>query len=207
MRGGSDISIPLGMYFSTALTLSPLSKRGKWPGVIYQYPDLQPLLSTYEKPTFALSFDDDSGFKVFVEADAQEKTAPSFDKWRNGDSLELFIDTRIALQARTKHRFFHHFVLFPEMINGISSRLFRLDGIEDNCVEVQSTYSKGKIAYDVTIPWAILDGFELENRATFGFGFRLNRTGYPPLFFPVASELLDKMPLLLATAEVSYESK
>ncbi len=191
------------MYCAVTLTLCPITKKGKWPGATYQYPDLLPLISTFEKPIFALSFDQESGLKIFVEADSQKPSLLSLDKWQTGDSLELFIDTRASLEARTKHRFFHHFVLFPEMVEGISSRLFRLEDTLDNTVQADCSFEKGRIAYDVTIPWNLLDGFELEDKASFGFGFRLNRTGSPSLYFPVASDLIDRMPLLLSRIEVS----
>ena len=203
MKESTTPSIPLGMFFRVELKLQRVNKAKKWPSLFYQFPDLKPLLSTSEHPSFAIGFDD-HGLKFSISSDCRSKPKMSLDKWRSGDSLELFIDSKSLHNARTKHRFFHQFVIFPESIEEVSSRLFRFEAEKrDNVVQVHVESDIDEIRYDVTIPWEVLEGFDYGETAYLGFGFRLNRTGFPALMFPVASNLIDKMPSLLARCEVS----
>lgn len=46
----------------------------------------------------------------------------TFPKIEDGDSVELFIDTKNLKTARTTHRFCHHFYFLPERVEGVMAK-------------------------------------------------------------------------------------
>lgn len=126
-----------------------------------------------------------------------------------GDSLELFIDTRNIKTAGFATKFCHHLVLFPEAYQGIYGKElthFRsedahpvLESLEE--VEVHTEKSKRKYRMRFCIPKSNFCGFEPLSFTSLGFTYRLNGFRQKPQHFSVSSYYYNiaQQPSLWAT--------
>jgi hypothetical protein len=122
-------------------------------------------------------------------------------KWRQGNSLELFFDTRGG-NSPTMNRFSHHFVIFPMHVEGICSKeVTKFRGTESRALgapnQIALNRRKQGEMYSLTIPWGALYGVNLEDSPIIAFGFRLNQPK-SHCCFPQATKQFESNPSMWA---------
>ncbi len=219
-RDENQVQVPLGLFFKVGLAPKLVASKSKWPSKEFGFPELSSLFSSKYVPEFFLGYTKDA-LKLFVSLETSRKDIPAkpkmmLDSWRSGDSLEIFIDTRPLAESRTRNRFYHQFVIYPEAIEGIQSKLYHFERDRKppliNKISPLVTWKEGECSYDISIPWQLLEGdisdtLERKEVVHLGLGFRLNLASSPrmedlPISFPVSSNILDSMPMLLARCEI-----
>lgn len=115
--------------------------------------------------------------------------------FRNGDSIELFIDTRDLKTKGVVSRFCHHFVFFPVQVQNFYGReitRFRGEDIHRLChpedLQVTPDLDDDSYSLSIEIPAACLHGYDPVSFPRIGFTYRINRIGAPPQHFAVSSE-------------------
>jgi hypothetical protein len=113
---------------------------------------------------------------------------------RQGDSVELFIDTRDLKSKGTISRFCHHFVFYAAEIQGFYGReatRFRNEDVHRLChpedLNVTPKIKSDSYSLLIEIPAHCLTGFDPMSFPRLGFTYRINRTGAPPQHFAVSS--------------------
>jgi hypothetical protein len=146
---------------------------------------------------------------LFFHFDVQEPIdAVFFPDYEKGDAIELFIDTRNNKQARTTHRFCHHFCILPEPFESVQAKeitCFRSDDShplanpDDIKVRIKQS-SKGYTAY-IMLPSNVLFGFAPQDTHAIGFCYRILRTGKDPQHFALSSfhYRIEKYPYMWPT--------
>lgn len=139
-----------------------------------------------------------------------EQTGLSFEidvkqPFAEGDSVELFIDTRDLKTAGFITRFCHHFVILPKAMDGIIAQeitAFRTDDRHELCdgsaIEVKSEFQKRGYTLNIFIPAECLHGYDPSSFERLGFTYRINRFGGDPQHFAVSSDYfnIEKEPSL-----------
>lgn len=125
-----------------------------------------------------------------------------------GDSVELFFDTRDVKTSGFNTRFCHHFFFLPKTIEGISKgekTHFRTDDSHPLCdpqeLECQVVLKKKGYQMKIFIPSHCLVGYDPKQFDRIGFTYRINRQGEEPQHFSVISKeyQLDQQPSLWAS--------
>lgn len=131
-----------------------------------------------------------------------------YPRYREGDSLEVFLDTRDVKNAQSVHRFCHHFVFLPEETEGVrAEEVTRFRGEEAHELAnpelfvVQTTVSRRGYEMEVNLPKETLHGYDPSEFKRLGFACRINRFGGEPQHFGLSSRFfsLEKHPGLWAT--------
>ena len=147
------------------------------------------------------------GLRFFVDV-KQPNPQVAFPDIHKGDSIEFFIDTKNLKQARTTHRFCHHFYFLPERIEGIMARestRFRTEDSHPHCasddLEVKIVRKKKSYTAEIFIPEKCLVGFQPEKGSSIGFTYRINRTNEKAQHFVLSSSYcqIDQYPYLWST--------
>jgi len=119
----------------------------------------------------------------------------SFPNLSQGDSLELFFDTRDVKTAGFNTRFCHHFYFLPEEVDGQMSgeiTKFRTEDTHDLCdpseLKVIPHFKKTGYILQIFIPGHCLFGYDPEQFDRLGFAYRINRSGGPSQHFCVVSD-------------------
>ncbi len=138
---------------------------------------------------------------------------PEWPKYKNGDAVEVFIDTRNMRGFRLLHRFCHHFVLFPEALEGVSSKeitQFRTEQTRslalDNSVKLELIQSKRNTQLVAYFPSDVLFGWNVDEIQAIGFAFSCHsseRTALP-FSFPLNAKRvsLEQFPYRWATLQL-----
>jgi len=112
-----------------------------------------------------------------------------------GDSVELFIDTRDVKTSGFNTRFCHHFFFLTEAIEGHSAgeiTKFRTEDVHALCdpneLKVKSLTQSTSRILNIFIPSHCLYGYDPEQFDRLGFSYRINRAGGFPQHFSVSSE-------------------
>jgi len=147
-------------------------------------------------------------FRIVVEEAYEQAYFPDF---RKGDSVELFIDTLNLKKKRLFGASCHHFVFFPEKIEGSLAKevsKFRGEDAHDlaeakdllNLVDME----KKRYTLNLEIPNYCLHGYEPSIGKKIGFTYQINRSQNPPQHFSLSSYdfLPEKNPHLWATLEL-----
>ncbi|PIS01458.1 MAG: hypothetical protein COT84_02165 [Chlamydiae bacterium CG10_big_fil_rev_8_21_14_0_10_35_9] len=130
---------------------------------------------------------------LHIEVDVPFQEA-SLSDFRKTDSIELFFDTRDLKEKDIITQFHHHFVFFPEKIEGTLGReitRFRTDDMHMLC-EPQSLvatpfYGKKNYILDIEIPLSALHGYDPTAFKRLGFCYRINRKDADPQHFGISS--------------------
>ncbi len=148
-----------------------------------------------------------AGLLFSIQVQQPEALSVLYPDFRQGDSIELFIDTRAIASAKTTHRFCHHFYFLPERFEGRLAgecTRFRTEDTHPLCSEEQLEYSvqkkaKGYIA-SIMIPKECLVGYDPQKGSRLGFTYRINRPQGPSQHFAMAYDhaRIDTMPCLWA---------
>jgi hypothetical protein len=116
-------------------------------------------------------------FELHVEGDFAH---PVFPRLEEGDSLELFIDTRDLKSTGFNHRFCHHFYILPIELKGVPRAgevtRFRTEDSHDLCPPGElKVVDLSRSSWQFWIPKNCLVGYDPDQSETIGFTYRLNR--------------------------------
>lgn len=116
------------------------------------------------------------------EVTAENGISVAYPEIHQGDSIELFIDTKDVKAARTTHRFCHHFFFLPEAIEGLfcgEISRFRTEDSHPLCksedLELKIELNATGYCANIVIPKECLVGFDPLECNRIGFSYRINR--------------------------------
>lgn len=176
-------------------------------GVPYKLPDLSFLTGedsfalaglAWNEEGIVMRFEVDKPFEMAIYPEIQE-----------GDSVEVFIDTRDVKTSGFATRFCHHFFFTAEEVEGkLGAEIsrFRTDDShplsDHNDLIIKPKLLKNAYTIDAFIPSVSLFGYEPADFERIGFTYRINRQGGPPQQFSVKSEefRIEEQPSLWASA-------
>lgn len=148
-----------------------------------------------------------SGLFFYVRVEQPNSLVVTYPDFRQGDSIELFIDTRAITSAKTTHRFCHHFYFLPELFEGRSKgecTRFRTEDTHPLCSEellecTTKTSTHGYTA-SIVLPRECLVGYDPQVGSKLGFTYRINRPQASSQHFAMAYDhsRIDTMPCLWA---------
>ena len=142
---------------------------------------------------------------LVVDKPFEEASYPNF---REGDSFELFIDTRDLKTTRFMTSFCHHFVFLPQAVQGVRAQEithFRTEDKHPLCsgddLQVEASFHKNSYEMRLMIPSFALQGFDPSSFDRLGLSYRLNRFKGPPQLFSASAEhfLLEQQPKIWAS--------
>lgn len=151
------------------------------------------------------------GFEIRADI-SQPFRKSSFPSIAQGDSIEIFIDTRDVKTAGFNTRFCHHFYFLPEETEGhLAGEItkFRTEDAHDLCnpadLKVISLFKKNGYSLQIFIPALCLFGYDPEQFNRLGFAYRINRAqGLPQHFCVVSDEYqIDQQPSLWSSLILS----
>jgi hypothetical protein len=133
-------------------------------------------------------------FHITVET---PKISVFYPEIQKGDAIELFIDTRAVTQAKTTHRFCHHFFFLPEAFEGTLQgeiTRFRTEESHPLCdaSALECKIKKTKSGYSATIflPSHALVGYAPQECPKVGFTYRISRSDGKKQYFALSNTLL-----------------
>ncbi|MGE0197611.1 MAG: hypothetical protein AB7N99_09670 [Simkaniaceae bacterium] len=138
---------------------------------------------------------------------AQVKKIPE-----EGDYLELFIDTRDLKTTNSITRFCHHFLFYPEEVEGVQAlEVTRFRGedkhelADSSLFIVDTTVKRASYEMEIGIPQEALHGYNPSEFKRLGFCYRFVRKEGAPQHFGISSRFfaLEKHPELWATLELT----
>lgn len=133
---------------------------------------------------------------------------PFFPNVSEGDSLELFLDTRNRKSSSFNTKFCHHFYFLPQAVEGhIKGEITRfrtedahpLSDSEEIFLDAHSSAKEGRLK--IFLPSAVLVGWNPLEFSKLGFSFRLNRRWSDPEHFSATTKeyAVEQEPSLWAT--------
>lgn len=136
---------------------------------------------------------------------------PHFPDLTEGDSLELFIDTRDRKTAAFNTKFCHHFYFLPQAVDGhMKGEITRfrtedahpLADADDIHLEAFASSQEGKLK--IFLPANTLVGWNPTEFDRFGFTYRLNRRWQDAIHFSAKSNeyALEQEPSLWASCKL-----
>jgi Carbohydrate family 9 binding domain-like len=147
-------------------------------------------------------------FHIKVDKAFEEINSIDF---RRADSVEIFIDTRDIKDKTFVSQFCHHFVFYPESINGFYGKeitRFRTEEIHPLCspkdLKITPFLSKNNYVLDIEITSSALFSFDPTSFNRIGFTYRINRKLNPPQHFALSSSeyKIELFPALWASLEL-----
>lgn len=147
------------------------------------------------------------GIFVLVKVD-NPLIASFYPEVEQGDSLELFFDTRDVKTSGFNTLFCHHFFFLPKEVDGVSKgekTHFRGEETRSLCdpmlLELHSEVSRKGYEMTVFIPADCLHGYDPLQFDRLGFTYRLNRLSGLPQHFSVVSNnySIEQQPSLWAS--------
>lgn len=169
----------------------------------YLLPDTSHLCSEESFAEVALAWNEE-GLEVFIESASPFKKGryPEVDQ---GDSVELFIDTRDVKTSGFNTRFCHHFFFLAEGVDGHFAgeiTRFRTEDIHPLCdpkdLKVKSSLNSKGYTLNIFIPSHCLYGYDPAQFKRLGFSYRINRAdGFPQHFSAVTEDFpIEQQPSL-----------
>nr|NGX51321.1 hypothetical protein [Chlamydiota bacterium] len=129
-------------------------------------------------------------------------------KPEEGDFLELFIDTRDLKSTSSITRFCHHFIIYPEEVDGVQAlEVTRFRGedshelADSSLFIIDTAVRRNSYEMEIGIPKEALHGYDPKEFKRLGFCYRFIRNNGPPQHFALSSEFfnLEKHPELWAS--------
>lgn len=142
------------------------------------------------------------GVQVQVNQPASESFYPEIEE---GDSIELFFDTRDLKSVGFNTRFCHHFFFLPQAVEGMTKGEKTRFRTEDNhllcdpqALYCQTQLKKNNYQMKIFIPSQCLYGYDPRQFNRLGFTYRINRHKGKPQHFSVVSQdyQVDQQPSL-----------
>jgi len=179
-------------YFLLEADCHYLPSRKQVAGKKYQLPAASELCCEDLFADFFMGWNEEGlSFHIHVNQPFQESVYPSPIQ---GDSVELFIDTRDIKSARFNNRFCHHFVFLGERVEGFQAAEITHFRTEDTHPlsdphDLSVTVKKKKKSYEMSlwVPAKSLHGYDASQCDRLGFSYRINRFGEEPQHFAVHS--------------------
>ena len=164
----------------------------------FQLPDLTHHLAEEKFADVSLFWNEEG---LVGEVDVQKPFEESFfPEYAQGDSIELFIDTRDRKVAGFATRFCHHFVFLATPVLGIQAQemsRFRSEDSHALCdssqIGVNVTYGKKEYKLRFFLPSSCLHGYEPQTFSRLGFTYKINRYKGSSQHFSVSSQYFDIM--------------
>lgn len=176
----------------------------------YMLPRLSALCAENPFASVAVAWDKDGLWATISTTKPFERA--SYPDVRDGDSVELFIDTRDSKASGFSTRFCHHFFFLPQAVEGhVAGEItrFRTEDVHEWCdaKELRVSSSLGTEGYhlDLFIPAHCLHGYDPDQFDRLGFTYRINRPGDDPQHFAVCSKdfQVEQQPSLWASLRLS----
>ena len=161
------------------------------------------------EPTFArmsLTWSPE-GMAVYARVE-RPLVASFYPKYRSGDSLELFFETRLLQKRSSIHRFCHHFLFLPQKVGEVEAQeittfhpLERRPQASPDLLLLQTSRRARQYEMKIEIPQEGFYGYDPLHFNTLRFSYRLNcYGGEAQSFFPSSNAFsLEKDPSLWAT--------
>lgn len=120
---------------------------------------------------------------LFFEIEVRQPfQSAAFPNYLNGDAVELFIDTRDLKTAGFPTRFCHHFLFFPQPVDGVHARElthFRTEDAHELCdsnaLKIETEHTRRKYFLKIFIPTQCLHGYDPTSFKRLGFTYRICR--------------------------------
>ncbi|MGA8163634.1 MAG: hypothetical protein WB791_01250 [Waddliaceae bacterium] len=175
----------------------------------YLLPDTSDLCDQEPFADVAMGWNEE-GIECFFHIDqpAEEVCYPAITE---GDSVEVFFDTRDVKTSGYNTRFCHHFFFLPIAFEGIVGKEithFRTEDKHDLCdpsdLEIKTTLRRDSYVLQAFIPRDCLHGYDTEACDRVGFAYRINRANGEPQHFSVVSEdyRLEQQPSLWSSVRL-----
>lgn len=152
---------------------------------------------------------------IFVEVEIDKVFEECFfPEYSQGDSVELFFDTRDLKTAGFATRFCHHFLILPREVDGVKSQEishFRTEDRHPLCdpaeLEVETKFGRKEYTLKIFIPSSCLHGYEPFSFDRLGFNYRINRYHGEPQHFSVSSQFyfIGQQPSLWSSLKLLKE--
>lgn len=181
----------------------------KFPGKLlrrsFKLPDTSELLNEEPFAELFMAWHEE-GLLIDVHVD-QPFEGASYPDYKNGDSIELFIDTR-DVESGMATRFCHHFLILPQAVEGILfQELTQLRTeetrplVRQDLVTVTTQTGRGKYQVLIEIGKEALYGFDPSSFDRLGFTYRINRKAKRAQHFALSSQeyIIERQPDLWAT--------
>lgn len=191
-------------FFALSCDCFFLSKKDRFPSFSHHaLPSTQHLTGEMQFAKIAMGWSEE-GIAVHIHAN-QPLTESHYPNIEQGDSVELFFDTRDLKNAVFNTRFCHHFFFLPSSIDQIckgEKTRFRTEDCHPLCdpqaLECQTQSKKNDYSMKVFIPSQCLYGYDPKQFDRLGFTYRINRFRGKPQHFSVVSEdfQIDQQPSL-----------
>lgn len=167
----------------------PISKKELKP---YILPDMSFLFDEDKFADVAMGWSEKGlFFDILVDTAASESFFPNY---RDGDCVEIFIDTRDLKNAGFATRFCHHFIFFPLPVQGIVAQemsRFRTDDMHELCdpkdLICHSDILSSSYRMRIAIPADCLTGYDPVAFNRIGFTYMISRSQEPSQHFVVSS--------------------
>lgn len=205
-------------FFQLALECRRLPAEAKKKSDLFRITDKN--FATYQLPTtpfltgdslfaeVALGWDTD-GIEAYIKGDCSFIRA-CYPQVTNGDSVELFIDTRDIKTSGHNTRFCHHFFFFPEPLEGRQAgeiTRFRTEDAHELCdsseLKVKGSVKRNNYTLQIFIPSSCLQGYDPEQYGRLGFTYRISHAGESQHFSVVSSEYqLEQQPSLWSSIKL-----
>jgi len=160
---------------------------------VHRLPDLAQTLGEESFSEVFLGWNSE-GIRVLVHANKPFEEV-QFPEIQQGDSVELFFDTRNVKTSSYNTRFCHHFFFLPEPMEGKQAgelTRFRTEEAHEWCdpadLQVKAFFGRNYYTLDLFIPAHCLHGYDPDQFDLIGFTYRINRCGGSAQHFSVSSE-------------------
>lgn len=176
-------------------------------------PQTSELLNEQAFANLALLWDEEG---IYGQLQVDEAFAESlYPEYREGDSLELFFDTRNIKTAGFATKFCHHFLLLPVEVNGIHAKELTRFRSEDSHplaetldAKIETEFLKKGYIMRFFLSKNCFYGYEPLSSSSLGFTYRINRAGKNAQHFSVSSLYysIEQQPSLWATIHLKSGS-
>ena len=197
-------------FFALSCDCHPIAHKGQTPSFsAHLLPQTQPLTGEGAFAKLAMGWCDEGiALQIQVNQAANRSFYPSIDQ---GDSVELFFDTRDVKTSGFNTRFCHHFFFLPQPVDGLSKgekTHFRTEESHPLCdpeeLECQVQLKKREYLMKIFIPSHCLVGYDPKQFDRMGFTYRINRFHGRAQHFSVISDeyQIDQQPSLWASLKL-----
>jgi hypothetical protein len=191
-------------FFALSCDCHYLSKKEQVPSLTSDaLPSTQRLTREEQFAKVAIGWNEEGiAVQVQVNQPASESFHPEVEE---GDSVELFLDTRDLKSAGFNTRFCHHFFFLPQSVEGVTKgekTHFRTEDRHPLCdsqaLYCQTQLRKNHYQMKIFIPTECLYGYDPKQFGRLGFTYRINRHKGEPQHFAVVSQdyQIDQQPSL-----------
>ncbi len=191
-------------FFALSCDCSYLIQKEQMPSLItHALPSTQRLTREEHFAKVALGWNEEGiAIQVQVNQPASESFYPKIEE---GDSVELFIDTRDLKSTGFNTRFCHHFFFLPQAVEGVTKgekTHFRTEDKHSLCdpqaLHCQTQLRRNHYLMKIFISTQCLYGYDSRQFDRLGFTYRINRPKGKPQHFTVVSQdyQLEQQPSL-----------